>query len=450
MAPEFQASAFDPSAPHSPKGRTYCFKSNPDVRVEDPFDLKNLRMLSADEVRAFLRKLEQLAGLKRQQHKKIIAMCAYGGTLLMAKTPQGKQPVRDPYELLEYAGKGLVKNYLAAKLSFPQLMDSCNHEIDYAADSTIAKSWLWKNASKKLRSRLIFLQPCGTDTEVATAIYEAMMLGPDCPFSVANVHAQRMMEERFNEVPANVSNAIEGHELIEESTYRCVFFSSNGTSGGGFRPSSARKIDDSNVLGFEGRKIFDASNGAADGLQLDFERQYRKILSDSNLEWIPIICRGYDKVHLIDSRMGSDPRPHCKNIADPEFANWDVLIQSFGSFTANENSTRKIVAAARSCESPKLVFGCNPTPNGSTTHGYASDLAKFGAIPVQSSVPATIAKIVLGRQVFDNREALAEFVTLNNYIGEQPSKIPSLRRRLRRHIKEHIGPPAACRDRLHL
>lgn len=413
----FNPNAFDPAAPYKPKGRTYHFESNPGQVLEDPFDLDNLRIFKSETIQDFLKRLEALAG---GSEKKVVAMIGVGGTLAMVKRGNDLVPMLDPMHLLHYAGKNLDQRFSAAAIQFPTLIDSADNEIDYAAELVIAMSWVYKNASDKLKKQLIgFFIPHGTDTMTAGLNYMTMMLGPDCPFSVGYAGAQKTTEDPLNDVAANVASAIESLDLIHQTSFRCRFFAIGGTEGGAFRPWST-KISDTGVRAFSGPKIIDNAYFGIAGLQMKFEHDYQS-QQRPDLNWMPTVFRGYHNVYCVTARMGTDPRTHYDHVRSST-AEDAILITSFGAFTANIKSIRAIVQAATERGNNIPIFACSPFPEGSVDHSYVSSnlMIQLGIIPVQLLPDVAIAKIALTRKIWKGKQAIQEFVASNNYAGEQP------------------------------
>lgn len=414
---QFNPAAFDPAAPYKPRGRIYHFESNPDQVLEDPFDLDNLRIFKPETIQNFLRQLEELTN---GSEKKVVAMIGVGGTLAMVKRGKDLVPLLDPMHLLHFAGKNLDQRFLAAAIQFPTLIDSADNEIDYAADLVMAMSWIYKNASDKLKKQLIgFFIPHGTDTMTAGLNYMTMILGPDCPFSVGYAGAQKTTEDPLNDVAANVASGVESLDLIHQTPFRCRFFAIGGTEGGAFRPWST-KISDTGVRAFSGPKIIDNAHFGNEGLDLKFEQNYQAQRRPDQ-EWSPTIFRGYHNVYCVTARMGTDPRTHYDHVLSST-AEDAILITSFGAFTANIKSIRAIVQAVMDRGNNIPIFACSPFPEGSVDHSYVSSnlMIQLGIIPVQLLPDVAIAKIALARKIWKSKQAIQEFVASNNYAGEQP------------------------------
>lgn len=134
----------------------------------------------------------------------------------------------------------------------------------------------------------------------------------------------------------------------------------------------------------------------------------------------PIILRGYSHTIFLKPDEGDDPRRYYNEIYNNPDARF-VVLTTFGSFTANSKVRNAIMEAAR--ETGKQVLAANPFPEGKLDHEYdeAKKLRAAGVIPTAILPIALAAKLLLAQRVFgENPEKILEFITKNNYVGEQP------------------------------
>ena len=422
---KFNPNAFDPAAPYVPKGETYSFSTNPEKPIENPFYLNNLRFFDPEKVKRFAMRLEGLAAdiEDKADGRKIVAMIGTGGTIAMTEEDGELVPKLNPDYLMEYAGGGLNKRFAIAALEFPTPIDSSQMEIDYEADLVIVKSWLWANASEMMRKYFVgFLVTHGTDTLSGGGAYASMMLGPNLPFSVGFLGAQKTTEDRYSDVGINVKNALESLLVLNEAETPVCFTYMGGSEGGAYLPTGTIKVSDSAVLAMESPmhpRIIDASNFAVSGVTSQFQQDVHKMREGEDPKFCPIIMRGYSPTIPITPEIGTNPR-HIYDMVKTIRDSIAVIVTSFGSFTMNQ----KIIEAVRQStqETGKLFLAANPFPQGRTDHQYgpAHRLRESGAIPVQTMPIAVKAKTMLAQYIYGNdTDKIAAFIAGNNWVGEQ-------------------------------
>jgi len=423
----FNPNAYDPDAPYEPQGNTYQLESNPEKIHEDPFDLDNLRFIDKIRVQNLLLKLEGHAAeiADAGSDRQIIAMIGTGGTIAMTMIDGELKPTLEPKALLDYAGGNLSRKFDVSSTEYPTPIDSSEQEVDYEADMVIAMSWIWKEMTAQCKKVFSgFAVSHGTDTLGAGATAVTNMLGPNCPFTVGFVGAQKTTEDDFDDVGVNVKNTLEtmGKLKAKDKVSRFVYM--GGTEGGAFHPAGVQKKDDRKVDAFGSplhAKVMNASNFALGGIVDRFGRRYAETLDreGANADFQPIILRGYSPIIDITPKLGSSPAACYEEIMRNDTAK-AVLLTTFGSYTANTKMRKAIQLAA--AEKGMIVLGANPFPGGSSDHKYgpAKAMRDSGAHPVSTLPDATSMKVFVGGDVFgQNREALARFLTENNLIGEQ-------------------------------
>jgi L-asparaginase/Glu-tRNA(Gln) amidotransferase subunit D len=426
-AGHFNPNAYDPSAQYDIQGSSYCLASNPEKKQENPFDLENLRFIDPKKIQNLLIKMEGLAAAIEDESsgKEVVAMIGTGGTIAMTMVDGKLQPTLDPDYLLKYAGGALDHNFSVASAEYPTPIDSSEQEIDYEADLVIAMSWMWKNMSDQLKKVFSgFLITHGTDTMGGGSTAVTMMLGPNAPFSVGFVGAQKTTEDQFSDVGSNVKGSFETLSTLKRRNKVGRFVFMGGTEGGAFHPAGVLKTDDRRVSAFRApihERLLDASDFGLHGIIDRFGRRYMETLERGGAkdDFSPIVLRGYSPIIDLNPKIGTDPERYYRQIMADEKAK-AVLLTTFGSFTANSKVRKAITLAAE--RSGKIVLGANPFPGGSTEHSYApaKALRDSGAYPVGTLPDATASKVFIGSAVYgDNRVELARFLTNTNIVGEQ-------------------------------
>lgn len=423
----FNPNAYDPGAQYDIQGESYALASNPEKKQEDPFDLDNLRFIDPRKIKNLLTKLEGLAAAIEDEGsgKEVVAMIGTGGTIAMTMVEGKLVPTLDPNYLLRYAGGGLDHHFSVGSTEYPTPIDSSEQEIDYEADLVIAMSWMWKNMSDQLKKTFSgFLVTHGTDTMGGGSTAVTMMLGPNAPFSVGFVGAQKTTEDQFSDVGSNVKGSFETLSTLKRRNKVARFVFMGGTEGGAFHPAGVLKTDDRRVSAFRApihERLIDASDFGLNGIIDRFGKRYMETLNrlGANADFQPIILRGYTPIIDLNPKIGTDPERYYRQIMDDTKAT-AVLLTTFGSYTANTKIRKAITLAAE--RSGKIVLGANPFPGGSTEHSYgpAKALRDSGAYPVGTLPDATAAKVFIGSAVFGkDRAELARFLTDTNIVGEQ-------------------------------
>lgn len=451
---KFNPDAYDPRFPYVSRGGVYILETNPTQIIEDPFDLDNLRIFEKEKVEDLLRELQGKAADTSKQG--VVAMIGTGGTIAShEETRLDGTKIRvaglSVDYLLSRTGGGLQEKYGIASADFPTLIDSSQMEIDYNAELVIVMSYIWKNATALLKSKFNgFIVAHGTDTMSGSSSYTAMMLGPNCPFSVGFVGGQKDIEADFTDARSNLENAFTTLKMLKEAKVAERFVSMGGNAGGAYLTVGVQKESDTLVESFispSHQLLVDASDFASAGIQDSFQQAYQKalhphgppnydMLIGSRLreqaqlryfqEFRPIILRGYAPFIRIKPEEGDDPEDYYEQIKGNNRAR-AVLLTTFGTFTANSKIRRAIMEAAR--ETEKVVFAANPFPGGRDDHEYkdAVDLREAG-VHVTTILPTALgAKITLASYLFGNNpEAIAKFVADYNYVGEQPRSTEDL------------------------
>jgi L-asparaginase/Glu-tRNA(Gln) amidotransferase subunit D len=410
----FNPAAFDPSAPYAPGGKTFRLKSNDKRRWED-VDLLNLRFIEPQTITALLQDLEE-----KVEHKKpIVCVPATGGTIAMTRMESGFcRPTLSVEDLMSELGGRFQESLSICGVSHRTLIDSSQQEIDYLADLVIVMAWIWEHSSQELKDLFQgFMILHGTDTIDAAAPYLAMMLGPDCPFTVGLVGAQRMSSDRFSDVPINLRFAFDAFAQLRLENVTTCFVFGGGTGGAAYRATGVTKVSDRRIdfLDASGHDpLIKISRDITPPTIARFEREYRK-----RRFFRPLVLRGYRRVLAIGSELGFDPATAYTIISTtPEPA---LLFKTFGCFTANTKFFKAVSDAV--ARTGKILFVTNQIFGGSLDHQYEDSvqlqLRSNGAVPVDMLPAVLAAKVSLGLEVYgENRAKLIDFVQ-SNYVGEQ-------------------------------
>lgn len=432
MAPD--PNRYDPGFPWIPKGEVYITAANPEMLLENPFDLNNLRIIEQKRVVMLLNDLETLVADPESENKAIVAMINSGGTIMMKPNAKGKLDIGlSSEELMNNLGREINNQFAAAKMDLPEPIDSSQMEIDYGADLVICMSYIWNNASPSLQKRLNgFVIAHGTDTMAGSASNIAMMLGPDLPFPVGFSGAQKTQKDAPTDAQANIVTALHSVRKLHNEGINTVFLAMNGTSGGAYLAVGADKISDQSVRAFHTPAhpmILNAENFFEYGARLDFAGDYIGVQPSrrtataiaTGTEWFPILFRGYSPVQFITPKMGEDPKEVYESIArsDKKY----VAVTTFGSFTMNIKLLNAILELPEIKNGSKMLVAGNPFATGHLDHAYALALGDKSPLIIPTAVLplALLGKLMVAdRLIPQDKSSFISFLAGTNYVGEQP------------------------------
>ncbi len=421
---QFKPDLFDATVPYTPKGTTYRLESNPDKVIENPYDLRNLRIINPLEV---VRAVEELEVANRTERRPAICVIATGGTIASAMVGDELVPAIDISEIFGYVGRFYNRKYNYSAFSFPTLIDSSQMKLDYDADMVIAMSYIWKRMSENLRTNFQgFIISHGTDTFGPSLTRVDQMLGPNKDFSAVGVASQDNIEAEFNDVADNFGRAVASLTSLYRSGKKVVGGYVGGSAGGLCNPNGMLKISDTDIKGFDSPAldlIIDASNTRrARQIVTPFQDDYRR---HPQLDiFHPIVMRGTVNSRLIEAQMDIPGDELTDQIAQVYRDNViAVMVRTYGSFTFERGQVDGIVRGVRARN--MLLFATNPFPTGEIDHQYADALylIQQNAIPLHMMPHAAAVKLLYGEHVFGNNQTLLEAFMTSNNGGEQPHHV---------------------------
>lgn len=367
----FNPYSYDPLADYKVKWETFRLKSNPNVELEDPFDLNNLRFINSENVKNALEQLESMAA---RNWKELVCMIWTWWTISMVKWNDWKvRPWLSPRNLLDFAWWWLSERFWIVSFEIATQIDSSQMEIDYVADVIIAMSWFYDNLSNKARNKFCwFFVTHWTDTLWQSSTYANVMLWSNYPFNVWFVAAQKTIEDKFSDVGVNFTFWLNMLSELRKSRRQAIFASIWWTSGWAYNPSSSIKISDSNVNAFDSpwkNKLMDVSNFVSSWIDTSFidVNEKQKTIDDV---FQPIILRWHIPISTIVAKIWVNPDTlyeHVKSIHDLA-----ILLVTYWAFTFSRKQVDAIIKAAR--ENNAALFAANPFPTWSTEHLYAEAL----------------------------------------------------------------------------
>lgn len=417
---KFDPNKYDSGFKFTPRGETYQLQSG--YPLENPFDLRNLRVINPREV---IRVSEELKDLNKNDLPSA-CLIGTGGTIAMRKEGESLVPVIDTKFLLEYTGRMLNRRWNIVSFSFPTLIDSSQMKMDYDADMVVAMSYLWvsmdEDSKKQFRG---FLITHGTDTMSPSTTRVAMMLGSNLEFSVGAVGAQTDTGNDFSDVADNMARSMATLDKLYTQDRSTVFIYMGGSAGGAYNPAGAIKISDTDVKAFASPampQIIDASNTQEfEVARTPFTDTYKNVRNSRGDVFQPIVTRGYINARELDAKMDIPPEELFDQIRNYDDRVIAIMLTTYGSFTFDHQQVDAIIRGANTRR--MLVFATNPFPTGRVDHAYADAqyLIAQGAVPLfmmphAAEVKLKIAQAIYGRDL----EKIGAFMTDNNYVGEQP------------------------------
>ena len=427
----FTPKKYDASFPFKPRGKIYTLSSNPTKEIENPFDLRNLRIIDPQEVLRALQELEDANKNPQTANRPTICVIATGGTIAsaMSKEKQTEGEVVasvDIQTIFEFVGRFYKTKYNYSAFSFNPLIDSSQMKLDYYSDMVISMSYIWMKMSTGLRRNFRgFMITHGTDTYSPSLTRIANLVGANLDFSIGGVCAQETMESSFTDVSDNVGRAVATLERLFEVGRKTVFGYAGGSAGGAYTPSGMIKISDADVRAFDSPAmdlIIDASNvQRARAINLPFFDAYSQIRHPQLDHFQPLIIRGTINSRIIEAQMDIPDGEYTRIIQAFAPDVTAVIVKTYGSFTFDESQVDDIVKGTR--ERNMLLFATNPFPTGSIEHRYSAalHLLRQGAIPLHMLPHAAVVKLLYGEGIFSQDKDLIEaFMTSNNFVGEQP------------------------------
>ncbi len=294
---------------------------SPVEKVEDPFDLENLRfrapvfnerktkeiLVTPKLIEEFVARINQLP---EDDSKPFVILIGTGGTASMECATDGGSltPKFDIESLMhhEKIDPSIREEFTIAGIDMFKT-DSSQLEIDDVGDMTISMIHIWENMKPSLKARFNgFVVVHGTDTMPKSGSHQAVMLGKGMPFNVIHTGSQRAIGEKQTDFPMNLKDAFDSARILHKSG-----FAECATVMGRY---ALLTIGTNKVSGEDLKAMRSPRHGPI----LDFNRLknpkdftipdlgfYRK--RDSGIPFEPVIYRGPLRVHDLVAGMQIDP-----------------------------------------------------------------------------------------------------------------------------------------------
>ncbi len=423
-AGSFDPDAYYPGADYGQPQRSTVELAN-GVEIIDPFDLDNLLFIDKEKVELASKQLDVLeAEIRTNPDAVLSCFIGTGGTIAMSYENGVKLPKIDTKTIVGELPDSKKGKYKLASFQLPTLIDSADMEIDYWSDTVIAMSWMWQNMSDKVKERFAgFAVAHGTDTLYGAGATTSAELGPDLPFNVGFVAAQKSIEDKVNDVAGNVHGTLITLAELHAQRVAMPFVYFGGDSGAAYNAAAVVKVSDTEFDGFDSpmhKPAITYKNFAVEGVdQAQFNRHSLKSKNSDN--FFPVILDGYLELDEIILRQGKSPEYYAERInLAKKLGSHAVLVTSFGGFTGPKKSLRALIGAAE--DAGITLFSANPFPQGETGHVYESSSMLRDSTETTVILPESAYYFYeIARKLFPNdTTAQIAFIRENDYVGEQP------------------------------
>lgn len=405
--------------------------NNPVERVENPFDLENLRYREAvyipdqnkhinlvpSAVEAFV---ERMNALPDDSDKLFVIGIGTGGTISMSsKEPGGPlEPDLDFGSIMQKTEPRLSQEFEVEGLDAFRT-DSSQLEIDDVGDLAISMCYIWKKMKPSLRRRFAgFLVVHGTDTMAKSGNHLEMMLGGNMPFNVVHTGAQKTINEKINDAQDNVKNSLYMLKMLHRN--RCVE-SVTVMGGKALLTAGMVKVSDHHARAMAThmhRDVLDFGElpDPDDHKLPDWLRENKS----GSKRFNPVIYRGPNRIEQREAEMQEDPRAL---IAAIRFgARKAILLVTYGANTYDYKAVALIAAEAKRQNIP--VFAVSPVNADPKLDVYAAGakLLDAGVTPLYMTREAAHAKLMAAFARYGNDTASVEEFVSNNFVGEMPTR----------------------------
>lgn len=404
--------------PYKIKWKTFRLKSNPNKKLEDPFDLNNLRFINPQKVKDALINIEKLVSI----WKELVCMIWTWWTIPMTLQSWKLKPWLKPSDLQKFAWWWLNERFWIVSFELETQVDSSQMEIDYIWDLVIAMSRFYVNLSEVTKLNFIwFFITHWTDTLISSSTYANVMLWSNYQFSVWFVSSQKTIYDKFSDAWINFAFWL--NILSELKLYKkvAIFIIAWWTSWWAYIPANTLKVSDTNVVAFDSpwkNKLMDVSDFLLKWIDTHFidENERQKTLDDI---FHPIILRWNVPISTIVAKIWINPKllyEQVKSIHDLA-----IMLVTYGLFTFSPKQVDAILKAVR--ENNSAIFAANPFSTWSTDHLYAEALylKEQWITSIHCLEHAAYAKIKWAQAIWWNDiHKMKMFLIGNNFMWEQP------------------------------
>ena len=403
--------------------------NNPVERVQDPFDINNLRYhepihieeqkkkinLTPKVVEEFIEKMNNL----EDSDKLFVIGIGTGGTISMS--PTGPNNSLEPdlhFDAIMDKSDARLKDDFEILWLDAYATDSSQLEVDDVGDMAISMSYIWKKMKPEIRKRFAgFFIVHGTDTMPKSWNHLEMMLGQNMPFNVVHTGAQKTINVKINDAQTNVKEGLYTLKML----YKNNCAESLTVMGWvALLTTGMTKVSDHNAKAmntYMHKYAIDFSD-LPDPDNFTLPNWLRT--SPGTKRFNPIVYRGPNRIQELPDEMQEDPRAI---IAITRLAAAKaLLLVTYGANTYDISAMKRIGEEAK--KQDILAYAVSPVNADPKLDVYAAaeEMIKSGVTPLYMTKEAARAKLMLAFAKFqDNIWDTAEFLT-TNFLWEIPTK----------------------------
>lgn len=296
-----------------------CFHS-PVEKVENPFDLENLRFreevyderrkkeifVTPELIQNFVARINELP----DEGKPFVIGIGTGGTPSMDTSgPGGGLSAKLGFEgLLDHPkiNSKIKREFDVLGLDLFKT-DSSQLEIDDVGDMAISMSYIWENMRPELRARFNgFVVVHGTDTMSQSGAHLATMLGKGMPFNVVHTGAQRPINHNQSDFPVNFQDAFDTIKILHNSGLAecATVMGRKALLTIGTNKVSGEKLE-AMVSPRHNHLVDFSQNFDVNRYRVRAQDRYRK--KQGGFAFEPVVYRGPKRVAVLPAEMSEDP-----------------------------------------------------------------------------------------------------------------------------------------------
>ena len=377
--------------------------------LKTPSDLSNLQKINPKSVIDFVARLNAWTPEKLEGRQLVVAI-GTGGTISMRVENGISVPDLDFNKVLRHTNSDLSTHFQIESLD-AFCIDSAQMNYSHTREIAIVMAYVHKHITV---SFIGFFVTHGTDTMAYSASALSLMMGSGLPFSVVYTGAQKPIQEPMNDAGVNVRNALFTLEALHNNKMAEIVIVMAERA---MLATSAMKVDDTLVHAFDAPLHKYISKFSA----MEYPIRLAPWLNTRRKEaFNPEIWKtNYSRTLVVHSSLGLDPNRVDRQLDDPDIR--AVLLFSYGAGTADNDIINTIYEKATARNLPMFVVS-PVNARFKVVYESAKDMVKKGIVPLNMTLPASLAKIEVAIEKFgEDTNAIGKFMQ-ENYVGEVPEE----------------------------
>lgn len=377
--------------------------------LKSPSDLSNLKKVDPDSVVGFVKRLNTHTPEKLDGRQLVVAI-GTGGTISMRVENGVSVPDLDFNKVLHHTNSDLTSHFQIESLD-AFCIDSAQMNYSHTREIAIIMAYIYENITVPF---IGFFVTHGTDTMAYSASALSLMMGSGLPFSIIYTGAQKPIQEPMNDAGVNVRNALFTLEALHNNNMAEIVIVMAERA---MLATSAMKVDDTFVHAFDAPLHKYVSKFSA----MEYPIRLAPWLNVRRKEkFAPEIwTTNYSCTLVVHSSLGLDPNRISGQLDDPDIR--AVLLFSYGAGTADTDIIDTIYSKATARNLPMFVVS-PVNARFKVLYESAKDMVDKGIVPLNMTLPASLAKIEIAINKFGNdTESIGRFMQ-ENYVGEVPEE----------------------------